>query len=56
MKPAVDNTRVDMPPYGQSMFADAIDAIQAVGLAFDAPISEIDTGKMRIFLSDVMFD
>ena len=56
IKPAVDNTRVDMSPYGQSVFADAVDAIQAVDLAFDALISEIDTGKMRIFLSDVMFD
>ena len=56
VKPAVDNTRVDMSPYGQSVFADAVDAIQAVDLAFDALISEIDAGKMRIFLSDVMFD
>lgn len=54
VKPAVDNTRVDMSPYGQSVFADAVDAIQAVDLAFDAMISEIDNGKMRVFLSDVM--
>ena len=56
VKPAVDNTRVDMSPYGQSVFADAVDAIQAVDLAFDAMISEVDNGKMRVFLSDVMFD
>lgn len=56
VKPAVDNTRVDMSPYGQSVFADAIDAIQAVDLAFDALINEVDVSKMRIFLSDVMFD
>ena len=56
VRPAVDNTRVDMSPYGQSVFADAIDAVQAVDLAFDAMISEIDNGKMRVFLSDVMFD
>lgn len=56
VRPAVDNTRVDMSPYGQSVFADAVDAIQAVDLAFDAMISEIDNGKMRVFLSDVMFD
>ena len=56
VKPAIDNTRVDMSPYGQSVFADAVDAIQAVDLAFDAMISEVDNGKMRIFLSDVMFD
>ena len=56
VKPAVDNTRVDMSPYGQSVFADAVDAIQAVDLCYDIMMSEIDNGKMRVFLSDVMFD
>ncbi len=56
VKPAIDNTRVDMSPYGQSVFADAVDATQAVDLAFDALINEVDVSKMRIFLSDVMFD
>lgn len=55
VKPAIDNTRVDMSPYGQSVFADTIDAVQAVDLAFDAMINEVGAGKMRIFLSDVMF-
>ena len=48
--------RVDFSSYEQSVFADAVDAIQAVDLAFDAMISEIDNGKMRVFLSDVMSD
>ncbi len=56
VKPAVTNTRVDMSPYGQSVFADAVDAIQAVDLTFDALINEIDLSKMRVFLSDVLFD
>ena len=56
VKPAVENTRVDMSPYGQSIFADAIDAMQAVDVAFDAMITEVDISKMRVFLSDVMFD
>ncbi|MBQ9002769.1 MAG: phage portal protein [Eggerthellaceae bacterium] len=56
VKPAIDNTRVDMSPYGQSVFADAIDAIQAVDVAFDSLITEVDVSKMRIFLSDVLFD
>ncbi len=56
VKPAVANTRVDMSPYGQSVFADAIDAVQAVDLTFDALINEIDLSKMRVFLSDVLFD
>ena len=45
-----------MSPYGQSIFADAIDAVQAVDLAFDAMINEVDVSKMRVFLSDVLFD
>ena len=56
VKPAIENTRVDMSPYGQSIFADAVDAIQAVDVAFDAMITEVDISKMRVFLSDVMFD
>ena len=56
VKPAIENTRVDMSPYGQSIFADAIDAVQAVDLAFDAMINEVDVSKMRVFLSDVLFD
>ena len=56
VRPAVDNTRVDMSPYGQSVFADAVDAVQAVDLAFDAMINEVDVSKMRVFLSDVLFD
>ena len=42
VKPAVTNTRVDMSPYGQSVFADAVDAVQAVDPTFDALINEID--------------
>ena len=56
VKPAVTNTRVDMSPYGQSVFADAVDAVEAVDLTFDALINEVDVSKMRVFLSDVLFD
>ena len=57
VKPAVTNTRVDMsPPYGQSVFADVVGAVQAVDLTFDALINEVDVSKMRVFLSDVLFD
>lgn len=56
VRPAVPNTHVDFSPYGQSVFADAVDAVQSVDLAYDALINEIDAGKMRVFLSDVMFD
>ena len=53
---AIPNTQVDCSQYGQSVFADAVDAIQSVDLAFDALINEVDAGKMHIFLSDVMLD
>lgn len=56
VKPAATNTRVDMSPYGRSVFGDAVDAVQAVDLTFDALVSEIDVSKMRVFLSDVLFD
>ena len=56
VKPAVPNTRVDCSPYGQSVFADAVDAVQSVDLTYDALINEVDVSKMRVFLSDVMFD
>ena len=38
------------------MFADAVDAVQAVDLTFDALTNEVDVSKMRVFLSDVLFD
>ena len=56
VRPAVPNTRVDCSPYGQSVFADAVDAVQSVDPAYDALINEVDVSKMRVFLSDVMFD
>lgn len=56
VRPAVPNTREDFSPYGQSIFADAVDAVQSVDLACDALINEVDADKMRVFLSDVMLD
>jgi hypothetical protein len=32
VRPAVPNTRVDFSPYGHSVFADAVDAVQSVDL------------------------
>lgn len=56
VRPTVPNTRVDFSPYRQSEFADAINAVQSVDLAYDALINEIDTVKIRVFLSDITFD
>ena len=33
-----------------------MDAVQAVDLTFDALVNEVDLSKMRVFLSDVLFD
>ena len=38
------------------MFANAVDAIQAVSLTLDVLINEIDLSKMCAFLSDALFD
>lgn len=56
VRPAVENTCVDFSPYGMSVFADAVDAIQAVDLAYDALFSEIDLGKIRIFVGDALIE
>ena len=56
MRPAVPNTRVDFSPYGQSVFAGGVDTVRSVDLAYDALVNEVDAGKMRVFLSDVMFE
>lgn len=42
VRPAVPDTRVDCSPYGQSVFADTVDAAQSVDLAYDALINEVD--------------
>lgn len=55
VKPALDNDLVDMSPFGVSVFKDAKDALKSVDLAYDAMVSEVDLGKLRIFLSDLMF-
>lgn len=56
VKPAIENTVVDLSPYGMSIYEDAIDAVKSVDLAYDAIFNEIDLGKMRIFLGDTMFE
>ena len=56
VKPAIENMVVELSPYGQSVFAEAIDAIRGVDLAYDAMLNEIDLSKMRLFLPDQMFD
>lgn len=56
VKPALENTCVDMSPYGMSVFADGVDAIKAVDLTFDALCNEIDLTEAMVFMSDEMID
>lgn len=56
IKPAIENTVVDLSPYGQSVFADAEDVLKSVDLCYDAIFNEVDMGKMRLFLSDLLFE
>lgn len=54
--PAIPNTRVDFSPYGQSVFADAIDVMKSVDLCYNAMMEEIDLSKMRVFMADTLFE
>ena len=54
--PMVENTRVDLSPYGQSIYADAIDQLQSVDLCYDAMMNEVDLAKLRIFVSDMLVE
>ncbi|MCI8469352.1 MAG: phage portal protein [Eggerthellaceae bacterium] len=56
IKPALDNDLVDMSPYGVSVYKDAVDALKSVDMVYDAMMTEVDLGKLRIFLSDQMFE
>lgn len=56
VRPAIENMIVEGSPYGVSVFEDAVDAIKAVDLAYDAIFSEVDVGKLRVFLSDLLIE
>lgn len=56
IKPAIDNDLVDMSPFGVSVYKDAVDALQSVDMAYDALMTEVDVGKLRLFVSDLMFE
>ena len=56
VRPAIENQFVDLSPYGQSVFAEAIDAVQAVDLSYDAVFNEVQLSKMRVFMGDMLFE
>lgn len=55
VRPAIDNVYGDGSAMGQSVFADATSAIQAVDNAFDSIVREIDATKVKTFVSDQLF-
>lgn len=56
VKPSIANTISDNSPYGVSVYAGATDALQAVDLCYDALMNEVDNGKLRIFISDMLIE
>ena len=56
VRPALDNICAEGTYMGQSVFADAVDAIKAVDNAFDSMQREVSVTKAKIFASADMFD
>ena len=56
IKPALENTAVDLSPYGMSVFADAVDAIKAVDLAFDSMFQEVELTGAKVFVDEAIID
>ena len=56
LRPAIDNVHAEGTYMGQSVFADAIDAVKGVDNAFDSMQREIDATKVKVFMSDELFD
>lgn len=56
VKPGIDNTLADFSPYGMSIFADAVDSIKAVDMAFDSLFQEVNLTQVKIFMSEELID
>lgn len=56
VRPSIKNTCVDVSPYGVSVFSDAIDAIKAVDLTWDALMQEIELTEAMVFLDESLID
>ncbi len=52
----IPNTFSDCSPYGESLYAHAVDQVEAVDMAYDAMVNEVDLGKLRIFVSDSLIE
>ena len=56
IKPALENTVVDLSPFGQSVFADALDAVKSVDLSFDSMFQEVELTEAKVFVDESMVD
>lgn len=56
LRPAIDNVFAEGTYMGQSVFADAVDAIKGVDNAFDSMQREIDATKVKVFMDESLFD
>lgn len=56
IRPALENTCVDLSPYGQSVFADAVDAVKAVDLAYDSMFQEVELTAAKVFVDEALVD
>lgn len=56
IRPALENTYVDLSPYGQSVFADAVDAVKAVDLAYDSMFQEVELTGAKVFIDEALVD
>lgn len=54
VRPAIANTCVDLSPYGMSIYEDAIDVMYSVDACYNAFIEEVDLGKLRVFINDML--
>lgn len=56
LRPGIENTKVDLSPYGVSVFDDAMDAMKAVDVAYDSIFQELELTEAMVFMSDDMID
>lgn len=56
IRPALENTYVDLSPYGQSVFADAVDAVKAVDLAYDSMFQGVELTAAKVFVDEALVD
>lgn len=54
--PGLENIYDDLSPLGPALFADAVDEIKAVDIAWDAFIQEVANTGVKVFVDDEMID